>query len=284
VRANVKKLNNIEFVLSYNFSVPGNTSKIRYVVLLPKTIPGRQKIFDIKYSPEPSKCFSKNGNDYAEFVFVEPPKQFKVEITVKAGLFKYDLSTARRKTQLNHANDPNLSDFLKNEKYVEKDEPQIQQIVKSMTGRLEINRVRSIYNYVIDNMEYGGYGKKDLGALKAIQRKSGDCSEYSDLFVALCRANNIPARVVTGCTTEFKTTPKHAWCEVYLQQYGWVPFDPLRGDKEDPKVRKNRFYTLENIYVYFTHLRNDEVLNNNRYAVYWHWGDEIEFEDSIEFK
>ena len=284
IRVKNKKIKMVKFDLCYDFFVPGKTSKIKFIVLLPRTILGRQKIFDIKYSQEPSKCFSKNRNDYAEFIFINPPKQFKVEITVKAKLFKYDLSTAIKKTRPNLDKDPNLIDFLKHERYIQNDDSQIQQIAKSITGINETNRIENTYNYVIDNMEYSGYAKDDIGAIKAIEQRKGDCSEYSDLFAALCRAKNIPARVVTGYTTEFENISKHAWAEVYLQRFGWVPFDPQRGDRKDPLVRKNKFQSMENIYVCFTHLRNDEVLNGYRYDWYYYWGDKIELKDSIKFK
>ena len=275
--------NIVEMQLCYDFSVPGKTSKIKFIVALPKTIPGRQRIF-IKYDPKPSKVFRENGQRYAEFVFNKPKKQFKVVITVRAKIFGYDLRTAQKKEKKRLSKGPNFKDFLKQEKNIEKDAPKIRQIAKTITGQTETGMVKSIYNYVIDNMEYGSFNKDDQGALKAAQQKKGDCSEYSDLFVALCRATNIPARVVSGFTTEFNKTPKHSWAEVYLKEYGWVPFDPTVGDRKNNTLRVKRFHTLKNIYIYRTHIRNDEMLNYNHSHRWRYWGDKIQVKNSIEFK
>jgi len=276
-------VNTVEFDLCYEFSVPGKTSRIKFAVALPRSIPGRQKI-RIKYSKKPSKVFREKGNRYAEFVFIKPKKRLKLKINIQADLFRYDLYTAQKKLDKNLSKGPNFKDFLKPEKYIEADHPQIQQIAKSITALDEMDTVKSIYNYVIDNMEYEVFNKESLGAVKAGQQKKGDCTEYSDLFVALCRAKNIPARVITGYTTESDNRPEHNWVEAYLKEYGWVPFDPTLGDVKNTAARNIAFNTMRPIHIYFSNTRNDKILCNDHFWVFWRWGDEIKIKDSIKFK
>ncbi len=45
-------------------------------------------------------------------------------------------------------------------------------------------------------------------------------------MVALLRARGVPARHVIGFTREGQDTPKHSWVEVWLDERGWVAFDP----------------------------------------------------------
>jgi hypothetical protein len=66
--------------------------------------------------------------------------------------------------------------------------------------------------------------------------KKGICYDFAKLFVALSRANGIPSRVVRGLAFDFKPNVNfyvenygHAWAEVYLPVYGWVPIDPTFG-------------------------------------------------------
>ncbi len=277
--------NTVELNLSYDFFVPGETFRTSLIVILPQTIPSKQNILSIKYSPKPSRFFYENGNRYAEYVFVKPERRMKVEIIIRAELFRYDLLTAREKREQDLFVGPGLEDFLKQEKYIEKDDRQIQQIAESIEGQTEADIVKNIYNYVIDNLEYTLHGKKDWGAVKALQRKKGDCTEYADLFVAICRAKNIPARVVTGYTMRFDDdSPKHNWAEVYLQKYGWVPFDPSGGDVKNFIFRNIAFDRMRPVYLYLTNIRNDEVLGNYHFARYTYWGDRARLTDSIEFK
>ncbi len=277
---NRRDRNKVEMDFLYKFKVNGKTSKVEFTTLLPRTIPNKQNI-KLSYSVKPKKVFMKNRNRYAKFVFNHPRKDFTLTIKVKAELFRYDLSTAASK-QLAEPNEfVKLTTYLRDEKYLEKDDLSIKRIAKTLRGRNEISRVRNIYNYVIGNLEYSKYNKKDMGAITAVRRKKGDCSEYADLFVALCRAKKIPARVVSGYLTEYKVTTKHSWAEVYLEGLGWVPFDPTIGDVEDVSAQKRFFKDLSPIYIYLSHIRSDPVLDNGGFYYYRYWGDKIKLADQV---
>ncbi|MHC4309092.1 MAG: transglutaminase-like domain-containing protein [Planctomycetota bacterium] len=280
----IQNNNTVDFELSYDFAVPGETFKISLIVALPQTIPGKQKIVDIKYSPKQPRIFQENGNSYAEFVFNKPQKQIEAKINIKAELSRYDLLTARAKHDKDLAQGPGFEDFVKQERNIEKDHLQICEIAKSIEGSTEVDVVKSIYGYVIDNLDYTINGREDWGAVKALEQEKGDCSEYSDLFVALCRAKNIPARVATGYTERYDgVTSKHHWAEVYLKKYGWVPFEPSWGDVENTMFRNQAFGRMKPVYVYLSHIRNDKVLHNNQFYMYKYWGNRIILTDSVKF-
>jgi transglutaminase-like putative cysteine protease len=274
----------VEFDLSYELTALGNTHKMSLIVVLPQSIRDRQKIRRIKYSPKPSRVFSRNGNRYAEFVFTNPEKKTEITISVKAELYRYDLLTAKDKHRNLFAEGQQYTEFLKQEKKIEKDNSRIQEIAESIEGRTETDIVKNIYNFVIDNTKYVLHRRTDWGAAKALREGKGDCSEYSDLFVALCRARNIPARVVTGYTVQVDTDlSKHNWAEAYLQDYGWVPFDPASGDIKNTFLRSRAFGTLSPVYIYLSYIRNDDVLHNYDFYRYSYRGDRVRIKDSITF-
>lgn len=79
------------------------------------------------------------------------------------------------------------------------------------------DRVEAIYNWVFEKIRYEDGPFK--GALGALQDGVGDCEERSALFIALCRAVDVPARTVW--------VPDHCYAEFYLQddqgEGAWFP-------------------------------------------------------------
>ncbi|HYW78604.1 MAG TPA: transglutaminase-like domain-containing protein, partial [Thermoguttaceae bacterium] len=55
-------------------------------------------------------------------------------------------------------------------------------------------RVEAIYDWVREKVEYQNGPLK--GALAALNSGTGDCEELTSLFIAICRAAEIPARTV----------------------------------------------------------------------------------------
>ncbi|TWU28293.1 transglutaminase-like domain-containing protein [Bythopirellula polymerisocia] len=65
-------------------------------------------------------------------------------------------------------------------------------------------RVETIYDYVQDNVQY--VEGDDKTAVETLTDGTGDCHDISALFVALCRADKVPARLVwvhEHCYAEF---------------------------------------------------------------------------------
>ncbi len=68
---------------------------------------------------------------------------------------------------------------------------------------------------------------------ETLARGSGACRDQTVLFVALCRAECLAARFVSGyqdrSAMETDRRYLHAWPEVYLPGAGWYGYDPTRG-------------------------------------------------------
>ncbi len=66
-------------------------------------------------------------------------------------------------------------------------------------------------------------------ALTTVKRNRASCNGKSRLFVALCRAQGIPAKLVGGLIMEeTKKRTSHLWASVFYQDE-WIPFDILNG-------------------------------------------------------
>lgn len=115
------------------------------------------------------------------------------------------------------------------EKLIESDREEIMSTAESIIGNETDTHknVLKIYNFVTKHVHYKAQ-HDEMGALWALNNGVGDCSEYSYLFVALCRAAGIPARIQAGFAFHFPsetTEDGHMWAEYYLENYGWIPVD-----------------------------------------------------------
>lgn len=115
------------------------------------------------------------------------------------------------------------------------DDSQIQNKARELTENLSnyYLKVKSILNFVDNHLSYE-VQSVDHDALWAINHLKGDCTEYSNLFIALCRAENIPARAVSGYLPFAELDEQdvstlenvgHQWAIVYFPSRGWVPAD-----------------------------------------------------------
>jgi transglutaminase-like putative cysteine protease len=68
---------------------------------------------------------------------------------------------------------------------------------------------------------------------ETLRQGRGSCRDLAVLFIAACRALNIPARFVSGYSAASQDSDDeqqlHAWAEVYLPGAGWRGFDPSLG-------------------------------------------------------
>ncbi len=290
-----------EFVISYDvesrqeswldFLAGGFESqksrKMRLWVNLPQTIPGKQEVVKISFQPEPSRHFKKSGNYYVEYQFNVPKETAHFEIVVQARIVRSNLVTIMNSTSATTAADPNLDSYLAGERMIEKDDPLIQELASQIDGVNELDTVREIFHFVPTYLTIDLSKDKGVGAAKTAETKKGKCIDYCDLFVALCRAKGIPARVVAGFKCYFSASPKHSWAEVYVKPYGWIPLDPTILPNARRTAVDRQFHNHRPAVLRFTDTRNDKVLHNNYFYCYPFWDKELMKEvrvfESIEF-
>lgn len=150
---------------------------------------------------------------------------------------------------------------LNPQKYIESDHPAINRIARALQKADASKTIEEVFRWVADNVRYSGYAGRDRGALYALEHKKGDCTEYANLFVALCRANSIGARLIGGyvCPQSgvLKARDYHNWGEFY-KNGTWQLADPqnrvlmrnaadyiamriIHGSEDDPMGPYNRF-------------------------------------------
>lgn len=119
----------------------------------------------------------------------------------------------------------------------ESDNPTIKALAQQLTENTTnlYYKARQLFDFVMENLGYE-LQPQEHSALWGFQAGKGDCTEFSNLFIALARAAGIPAKSVSGfgylalynpeATTDLGQLG-HAWSLFYLPNYGWVPADAV---------------------------------------------------------
>ncbi|GAA4599921.1 transglutaminase-like putative cysteine protease [Actinoplanes octamycinicus] len=102
----------------------------------------------------------------------------------------------------------------------------------------EYDKVRAIYDSFSKKNGFSysvsAQSTPNMSAIESFLRnKQGYCQQYATAMAWMVRAAGIPARVAFGFTRGTKDNDSyvitnrnaHAWTEVYLQGFGWIPFD-----------------------------------------------------------
>lgn len=222
----------LNFKLSYHLE---NKEKYRgktEIALAPDTT--HQYVIYNSIEPKPTSIkVDFDGNWLAEYI-VEP--ETKLDILAIGSVKIVYFPREDFEVELN---DEQIKNLTKPDLYWETNSEAVQNLLS------ELQTPEQIYNFLVDNFLYD-YGRlvgntERMGAELALANPNNAiCMEFSDSFVALARANNIPAREHNGFahTENDKLKPLslnqdvlHAWPSYYdKDKKQWVEIDPTWGN------------------------------------------------------
>ena len=140
-----------------------------------------------------------------------------------------------------------MTNYLKETALLNFSHSSIQTLVRDK-GWLKIDatqRVKSIYNFVRDDIKFGYNSSDNISASHVLEDGYGQCNTKATLLMALLRASGIPNRIhgftidkalqkgaITGIW--FKLSPKnilHSWVEVFIDE-NWYYLEGVILDKD----------------------------------------------------
>jgi transglutaminase-like putative cysteine protease len=250
---------------------PGIPSKQHIWLALIQDYPPYQTVRSMEISPRSYRILSDEyGNRYAEFDFSEQLAYSQIEIKAS-----YEISLQAVDYDLGDCLGDLPEFYTEPELHIESDNPQIQELARRLTAGLTTpcEKVSAFYNYVGDNLVYS-YNAANWGAQAALGTMGSDCTEYSDLLIALSRAAGIPARYLEGvylspAEQDQLARTEHAWVEVYLPDLGWTPMDPTLGRSQ--LLRPDHFARMPANHIIVTSGRSPSTLRGASYwnHIYW---------------
>ncbi|VVS94220.1 transglutaminase-like domain-containing protein [Desulfoluna spongiiphila] len=220
----------VEKLLKYSWSVRNTTNRTIHDAVLriysPVAETSNQVCTELTASHSFERFSDDDGNQILTFRIPAITPFSDEIIRVKAKL-------VMRERPVNESLGSDHDDYTAATKYIESGHPLLIEKAEELKGKNSRETAEKIHRWIVDNLHYSGYLKNERGALYALQKRTGDCTEYMDLFVALCRAVNIPARCVAGYVAEgdrvVGPSEYHNWAQFYDGR-SWQIADPQRGN------------------------------------------------------
>ncbi len=213
--------------IQYSFTIQNKTNHLLeqadFWTYAPVKVTATQRCLQLEVSHPYRLIEDEFGNQVLHFHFKNlPPFSTKV-ITVKAAL---DLSKVAKPSS-----GDNLEPFLQSDELEEPALLEITKLARTFQAPTPAKTAEKTFAWVARNIEYTGYSVKGQGVLQTLHQKKGDCTEFADLFVALTRANDIPARGIAGYVLLengiLSPMEFHNWAEFY-DGTNWNISDPQK--------------------------------------------------------
>lgn len=98
------------------------------------------------------------------------------------------------------------------------------------------DQAEAIRKWINENVRYE-YGTSDAStsAVETADKRVGVCRDFTHLGISLCRALNIPARMVVGYLYQLNPMDLHAWFEAYVDGR-WFTFDATQQQARGNRI------------------------------------------------
>jgi transglutaminase-like putative cysteine protease len=117
--------------------------------------------------------------------------------------------------------------------------PAIQALLAASNGRRgAIERLHRLSQVLHERLRFDTEATAvETPAEQAAAEGHGVCQDFAHVFIATARLAGIPARYVSGHLFrrdgQHEQEAAHAWAEAWVEDLGWVAFDPVNGISTD---------------------------------------------------
>lgn len=214
-------------------SGPANNLRLELPVFTTEDLPPYQKLISYQ-EPRGVKTSKNNKGQSVEYLMLRLEKRQKLTLE-----FRYTFVNYAIDYQLNAYRGYSTAEtrYLQPEPGVESDSKVIINLAQVLTAgcSTQLDKANKLFEYVNANLEYKRVEQDRHSAVETLRIGKGVCEDFSLVFIALCRASGIPARLVRGYrfnVSDLKSGETdlkgfaHAWAEVNLPAEGWITVEP----------------------------------------------------------
>lgn len=226
--------------LRYSFALENQSNEliedIDFQTFAPVQNTPFQTVEWVRASHSHQKEVDEVGNQTLHFTIDQLPPYGQTEISIKTKVSLRD--QPKPETTWRNAG------FLQAEPFIERDAP----VVKSQVARVsrqdgvtnEKSWMEAAHKRIARSLDDTGYNAEDRGAVFALEKKAGDCTEFMYALVAMARNQEVPAVPLAGFRTNSDSTvvqasDYHNWL-LFNAENAWGLSDP-HGDVFDTNER-----------------------------------------------
>ena len=221
-----------------------------YEISLPREFSEtNQKVFFESISPSPKSLHKDSEGNILALFEVAANKRDKIKIkgyiTVEQDEWEENqdfLEIPFNSYLKNIKETKSLNRYLLSTKYWQSSNDTIKKEAETLMKDKEtfLDIIKADYAFVNEVLEYDSAKatseNERIGALEALSGGPSVCMEYSDLMIALLRAQGIPSRAAIGYAnltsiTSNKDQVRHQWVQIWVPKYGWLSVDPTFESK-----------------------------------------------------
>jgi transglutaminase-like putative cysteine protease len=172
------------------------------------------------------------------------PRYYKILEGPHRAIYFYDTSNVFKARISLETRDINIRDGdmdSKKDLYLEERSPHVsfnrymEKIVRNLTRNENenIKKIIKIYKHITETITFvfpRSYILYDNISEYSLFNMLGDSTMQSILLIALMRSLNIPARWRGGYSIIENNIMPHHWVEIYTEEYGFIPVDPVFGN------------------------------------------------------
>lgn len=237
-----------DYQITYKYNLsnlgPLNISSVSIRLALLKDWDPVQKVTNLDMLTEPNKTTTDEYSNlfaWYDYDTLLVGQSLDLEFKVNLTLNLLDFTTKQLDFQPYNNQTTEFKLFTSFDPLVDEFDPAIQQTSSLLKEGADNDILRYIYNAYNFTSTYLNYKLLTTarGASFALANGYGDCDEYTNLLIALLRANGIPAIAHTAWLADFlpgfetsdQGSAAHSYPMVWIEGIGLLPLDPTRGNK-----------------------------------------------------
>jgi hypothetical protein len=222
---------------------------------VPVNSPSQRKVDLLSRNTEP---FVENHKGVSLFKLDNLVTGSNTSINLSFSVDVYAVETEINVQSVRNETNPLSVMYTQSSDLIPSNNQKIKETVNSIIGREQnpYTKAKLIYNWItsniktVENLPSSSSGN----IISVIEQKFSDSYTTALLYTAMARAAGLPCIPVAGVLINNQQTTRHYWAEFWLDNFGWVPVDPVMGTADTPLMAKE-----DRLNYYFGNIDNQRI-------------------------